>query len=35
MQDPTENHFGDGGILDKYEVNNNNNNNNNNNKSFP
>ena len=29
MQDPTENHFGDVGILDKYEVNNNNNNNNN------
>ena len=30
MQDPTEKHFGDVGILDKYEVNNNNNNNNNN-----
>ena len=28
MQDPTEKHFGDVGILDKYEVNNNNNNNN-------
>ena len=26
MQDPTEKHFGDVGILDKYEVNNNNNN---------
>ena len=31
MQDPTEKHFGDVGILDKYEVNNNNINNNNNN----
>ena len=28
MQDPTEKHFGDADILDKYEVNNNNNNNN-------
>ena len=31
MQDPTEKHFGDVGILDKYEVNNNNNNMQNNN----
>ena len=27
LQDPTEKHFGDVGILDKYEDNNNNNNN--------
>jgi hypothetical protein len=30
LQDPTEKHFGDVGILDKYEDDNNNNNNNNN-----
>jgi hypothetical protein len=29
LQDPTEKHLGDVGILDKYEDNNNNNNNNN------
>jgi hypothetical protein len=28
MQDPTEKHFGDVGVLDKYEDNNNNNNDN-------